>query len=104
MRSLVAIVITPPISKARRFFRKDDSDREKALEFLNESLEVPASQIAWKKAAKLKVLPAVGECTASFKPTDWHPLTTKIERGISEGSLTCQADHIDVSLYFWNKF
>ena len=53
--------IKSPLSKARRLFRKEEPDREKALEFLNESLEVLTSEIAWRKAAKLNVLPAVHE-------------------------------------------
>ena len=44
-------MIKSPLSKAMRFFRKEEPDREKALEFLNESLEVLTSKIAWRKAA-----------------------------------------------------
>ena len=58
-----------PLSKAMRFFRKEEPDREKVLEFLNESLEVLTSEIAWRKAAKLNVLPAVRENAESLKPT-----------------------------------
>ena len=38
--------IKSPLSKARRLFRKEEPDREKALEFLNESLEVLTSEIS----------------------------------------------------------
>ena len=54
-------MIKSPLSKARRLLRKDEPDPEKALEFLNESLEVLTSEIAWGKAAKLNFLPAVRE-------------------------------------------
>ena len=62
-------MIKSPLSKARRFFRKEEPDREKALEFLRESLEVLTSEIAWRKAAKLNVPPAVRENSESLKPT-----------------------------------
>ena len=58
-------MIKSPLSKARRFFRKEEPDREKALEFLNESFEVLTSEIAWRKAAKQNVLPAVREYAES---------------------------------------
>ena len=97
---VLGYVIKSPLSKARRFFRKEEPDREKALEFLRESLEVLTSEIARRKAAKLNVPPAVRENAESLKPTvgirSWPRFSEELSKEIS----ACQADHRDVSLCF----
>ena len=92
--------IKSPLSKARRLFRKEEPDREKALEFLNESLEVLTSEIAWRKAAKLNVLPAVREYAESLKPTIGIRSQPRLSEELAKEVSACQADHRDVSLYF----
>ena len=61
--------IKSPLSKARRLFRKEDADRQKAREFVDESLSVLASEIAWRQDAKQNVLPAIREYAEALKPT-----------------------------------
>ena len=92
-------MIKSPLSKAMRFFRKEEPDREKALEFLNESLEVLTSEIAWRKAAKLNVLPAVRENAESLKPTIGIRSEPRLSEELAKEDSACQADHKDVSLY-----
>ncbi len=93
-------MIKSPLSKAMRFFRKEGPDREKALEFLNENLEVLTSEIAWIKAAKLNVLPAVRENAEFLKPTIGIRSEPRLSEELAKEVSACQADHKDVSLYF----
>ena len=92
--------IKSPLSKARRLFRKEEPDREKALELLNESLEVLTLEIAWRKVAKLNVLPAVREYAESLKPTIGIRSQPRLSVELAKEVSACQADHRDVSLYF----
>ena len=52
--------IKSPLSKARRWCQKADADRQKAREFMDESLSVLASEIAWRQDAEQNMLPAIG--------------------------------------------
>ncbi|GEM_PF-2923029 len=61
--------IKSPLSKARRWFQKADADRQKAREFVDESLSVLASEIAWRQDAKQNMLPSIREYAEALKPT-----------------------------------
>ncbi len=61
--------IKSPLSKARRWFQKVDTDRQKAQEFVDESLSVLASEIAWRQDAKQNMLPSIREYAEALKPT-----------------------------------
>ena len=61
--------IKSPLSKARRLFRKEDADRQKARDFVDEILSVLASEIAWRQDAKQNMLPAIREYAEVLRPT-----------------------------------
>ena len=64
------------------------------------ALEVLTSEIAWRKAAKLNVLPAVHEYAESLKPTIGIRSEPRLSGELAKKVSACQADHRDVSLYF----
>jgi len=92
--------IKSPLSKARRLFRKEDADRQKAREFVDESLSVLASEIAWRQDAKQNVLPAIREYAEALKPTVGLRSQPRLSVELAKEVSVCQADHRDVSLYF----
>jgi len=91
--------IKSPLSKARRLFRKAGADREKAREFVDLSLSVLASEIAWRQDAKQSMLPAIRESKA-LKPTVGSRSQPRLSVELAKEVSVCQADHRDVSLYF----
>ena len=64
------------------------------------ALEVLTSEIAWRKAAKLNVLPAVHEYAESMKQTIGILSEPRLSKELAKEVSACQADHRDVSLYF----
>ena len=74
--------------------------REKAREFVDESLSVLASEIAWRQDAKQNVLPAIREYAEALKPTVGLRSQPRLSVELAKEVSVCQADHRDVSLYF----
>ena len=68
------------------------------------ALGVLTSEIAWRAAAKLNVLPAVHEYAKSLKTTIGIPEEPRLSEELAKEVSACQADHREVSLYFENKF
>ena len=68
------------------------------------ALEVLTSEIAWRKAAKLNVLPAVRENAESLKSIIGIRSEPRLSEELAKEVSACQADRREVSLYFENKF
>lgn len=92
--------IKSPLSKARRLYRRDNPDRDKAQDYLQESLATLESELAWRQQAQQEILPGVNTYAAALKSTIGVRLQSRLSLELAKEVSACQSHHRDVSLFF----
>ena len=92
--------IKSSVSRARRALRGDSPDREKGLRELEKALEKHATEVAWRKAAAGKVLPALIAYDHAIAATIGARLQPRLEKDQALAIASCMSNHRDISLSF----
>ncbi|WP_420405199.1 TRAP transporter large permease subunit [Nisaea sp.] len=92
--------IRSAVAKARRALRGKSPDKEKALEELQNALEVYADELAWRQQAKTAISAKLDEYEAAIRNTIGLRLLDRLPHDIALEVAACQSDHKDISLYF----
>jgi len=88
------------LSSARRALRKKNPDREKALKKLNQALKIYREELAWRKRAKVQLLPGLEVYEMAIRNTIGIRKQSRLPREMALDLASCTAEHRDISLYF----
>ena len=88
------------LSRARRAFRGDSPDRDKAAQYLAEAQTRYRDEIAWRTEASAQLTTGLTEYADAIK----HNIGLRVQERLSDEQAKemaiCQSVHRDVSLHF----
>ena len=88
------------LSKARRAIRGKTAEPEKALAFIDEALAEHAAEMAWRRRAKVELLPGLKAYEVAIRDTIGLRQQPRLpDRQVKE-IVGCLSQHRDISLYF----
>ncbi len=88
------------LSKARRAIRGKTPDPEKALELIDEALAEHAAEMAWRRQAKVELLPGLEAYEAAIRDTIGLRQQPRLPAQQVKEIVGCLSQHRDISLYF----
>lgn len=94
-----ASAVKSKISKARRAF-KQNPDREKARQLLEQALVLFAEEVAWRQRASVELLPELNKYDNALKDSVGARLQEQLNEDQAKYIAGCLAVHKDISLAF----
>ena len=92
--------VRSPINDARRALRNKTPDKAKALESLDEALQLYQQELAWRKQAKAELLVGVQDYEATIRNNIGLRQQPQLPREKALEIVSCTAAHRDISLNF----
>ncbi len=92
--------IKSKLSKARRALKGDNPKPEKAAKELTKALKIFAKEVAWRQAAKAKVLGGLQKYDSDIKETIGLRQQERLTSEQAGEVATCLSNHRDISLSF----
>ena len=88
------------LSSARRALRNKNPDREKALKKLNQALKIYREELAWRRRAKVELLPGLEAYEMAIRNTIGIRKQSRLPHEMALELASCTAEHRDISLHF----
>ncbi len=88
------------LSKARRAFKGDQPDRDKAAKYLAEGRKRFAAEVEWRRAAAASLGPALATYDGAIRDSIGLRLQKRLSTDQASEVAACQSHHRDISLSF----
>jgi len=92
--------IKSKLSKARRALKGKTPKRDKAAKALAKALDIFSKEVAWRQAAKAKLLAGLQKYDADIKTTIGLRQQERLTSGQAEEVASCLSHHRDISMSF----